>query len=305
MSGTTGTADRLAGVIPVLATAFRPDSAVDFDAVEREVDELVEAGAGWLALGYGSEIHCLADEDAAGLSRHVATAAGGRARLLGNVEAASEPGQTLVSIEKAAGLGATAVMLRPSPAQGGTSRAVGDALAGIASAAAVPIVVQDAPQHTGVDLDVSDLAELAAAPGVAGLKIEPPDAAAKIALVKCRLLPGAAPLVAGRGAVDLIREVAAGAEATMPGAGLALSLVSLFRAAERGDRAGAVRSWARLAPLMLLGERNFATFVQLQKTLLARRGVFADDRISPQLGRYDPGLAAEVDDLAAATGATL
>lgn len=91
----------------------------------------------------------------------------------------------------------------------------------------------------------------------------------------------------------------------MPGAGFVPELQELLRAACAGHRPEAVSWWVRLAPLMLLGKRSFATFVQLQKLLLVHRGVLANDLISPELGAHDAGLEAELSEILGVTGGLL
>lgn len=297
--------ERFFGVIPVLATPFTTEFEVDLPALDRELEHLQGAGVTWVALGFGSEVHLLADDAIAALTRHVALADPQRLRLIGNVEATGDAQATLQRIEAAARLGSAAIILRPTPAQGNDSATVTASLTATAAASPLPLVIQDAPQHTGVTLSAEDLAALAGHERIAGLKIEPPEGPAKIAGVTKLLGPAAPPIIAGHGAVDLMKDLDAGAEATMPGAGFVPELQQLFHDSRAGRREAATRWWTRLAPLMLLGKRSFATFVQLQKLLLVYRDVLPNDLIAPTLGAYDPQLEREVAAILDVTGGLL
>jgi 4-hydroxy-tetrahydrodipicolinate synthase len=294
VTGGSARQKQICGVVPVLAAPLTTDLCVDETMLDREIGWLVDSGARWLAIGFGSEIGSLDPQEARRLERCTA-AARGAARVVGNVGQASTVSSTLRRLDLAVDAGADAVMLHPTDERGRGSGAVAAEIASIAAVSPVPLVVQDAPQHTGVNLTVEDLGVLAGCDGIAALKIEPPDAVAKIRAVSERRTMMSAPILAGRGAVQLHREVRAGAEGTMPGAGLFPEIARVFRFSIEGKWQQAVGEWSRLAPLMLIGERSFKDFVQLQKTILTSRGVFQNDLISEAMGSRDAGMSYEVE----------
>jgi 4-hydroxy-tetrahydrodipicolinate synthase len=142
----------------------------------------------------------------------------------------------------AAGLGATAVMVSPT-----RSVSLTEAV-GAASQAALPIVIQDYPAGSGVALSVEDIAAVSDATQlVAGVKVEAPPTAGKIASIRERLPH--LPTFGGLGGLFLIDELRAGAAGTMTGFALPGRLVEIVGEFATAPEAAEV-AWQRLLPLM-------------------------------------------------------
>jgi 4-hydroxy-tetrahydrodipicolinate synthase len=159
----------------------------------------------------------------------------------------------------AAALGATAVMVSPA-----RSMPLFDAV-GAASRAGLPIVVQDYPAGSGVSVTVEDIVAAAnASDAIAGIKVEAPPTAGKIAAIRERL-PDLA-LFGGLGGLFLIDELRAGATGTMTGFALPERLVEIVRKFPNAP-ADVELAWQRLLPLM-----RFEAFPPL--SLAARKEVW-------------------------------
>jgi 4-hydroxy-tetrahydrodipicolinate synthase len=153
----------------------------------------------------------------------------------------------------------------------------------IAAATSTPIVVQDAPNLSGVTLPPALLARLVQqVPGIRYLKIEALPPAPKIAAV-ARLLAaqssGAATLIGGAGGLYLVDELRYGAGATMPGCAYADLFVQVWDRYVAGDLPGARRALQRALPLLLLAGQSFTSFVGTQKELLRQAGVIRSARL--------------------------
>jgi 4-hydroxy-tetrahydrodipicolinate synthase len=117
-----------------------------------------------------------------------------------------------------------------------------------AAAGGLPIVIQDYPLGSGVELSVDELAAAAQAqPLVAGIKAEAPPTAGTIAMLRSRL-PHLG-LAGGLGGLFLVDELRAGATGVMTGFALPERLVAIV-SSFADDPAGAERTWLALLPLM-------------------------------------------------------
>lgn len=231
----------LAGVFSVLPTPFHEDGALDLAGLEALVRAHADAGvAGLTALGVMGEAAELSEvERSAVLERVVATAAG-----LPVVVGISGPSTDVVTDRAllAARQGARGLMVSPSRTLG-----LGPAL-DAAAAGGLPIVIQDYPLGSGVELSVEDLVAAAQArPLVSGIKAEAPPTAGAIATLRSRL-PRLG-LAGGLGGLFLVDELRAGASGVMTGFALPERLVAIV-SSFADDPEGAERAWLALLPLM-------------------------------------------------------
>src|SRR5699024_9661656 len=107
----------------------------------------------------------------------------------------------------------------------------------VARDAAVDIVFQDAPQHTGVELSPRTLARLIVEiPKVAAVKVEPPRGATeKIGQVRQALGDAPGAIIGGLGGRDLVHELLRGGTGTMPGPALPDLFQQILHGVGHGD----------------------------------------------------------------------
>jgi dihydrodipicolinate synthase/N-acetylneuraminate lyase len=295
-AGTTPEPVPLRGVIPIVVTAFSADGSVDLDQMEKQLEFLIARGVQWVGFGFGSEVNRLSLSSLSATVRHVVRVAGGRVGVIGNAEMTSiERG--LDEARRAKECGADLAMVRPSGLVGVSQESLFEAFAAVASASPIPLVVQDAPQSTGVELSPATLARLAGLPNVAALKVEPLNPARKMSLIREHLGGGRGTLIGGAGGVDYIHELQRGAVATMPGPAYPELFAAIERNHWKGERGQALALLSRALPLMCLGKRDLDTFLFVQKYVLLRRGVFSSTLLGRPHGDLDPRLPAEIDEL--------
>jgi 4-hydroxy-tetrahydrodipicolinate synthase len=286
-----------AGVIPILVTPFTQDGAVSFEDMDRQLEFLIEAGVRWAGFGFGSEVHRLGEAELAAAVERVVTTAGGRLAIFGNAEMRSVTG-AIEQVRRAEAAGAQLAMVRPSALDGVSQGGLFDAFAAVAEKGGIPIIVQDAPQNTGVDLAPATLARLLIeVPGVAAVKIEPASPARKIELIADQLGDAGGTIIGGAGGVDYLHELQRGACGTMPGPAHPELFAAVGRLHGKGDRRQAHELMAQAMPLMALCKRDMDTFLFVQKYVLMRRGVLHDVSLGRPHRDLDPRLAGEVDEL--------
>lgn len=247
----------LGSVIPIVVVPFGSDLAIEWGDFKREVDYLREAGAHSLALGFGSEVNTLSVQEI----RQVAVAIR---------DVASE----LAVVVSAFGVpdsGTSALapdidwwMASPPPGESKTVIGYYRQLAALGR----PIMVQDAPEQSGVELSADRIAAIAReVPEVLALKIEAPPTARKIRSVRehVRNLP----IYGGLHGLWLLEELAAGADGSMPAAGYADLFLRFMRRADE-----TVAAFGPIAWLNRHIGQSFELSLLLQKELLRIRGVF-------------------------------
>jgi 2-keto-3-deoxy-L-arabinonate dehydratase len=287
----------LRSVIPILVTPFADDGSVDLAQLDAQIEFLVEAGISWVGFGFGSESPRLAEEELEqAMARAVASAAG-RLGVVGNAAMTSVAGG-VEAVRRVYRAGAQVAMVRPSSLEGVGEDELFETVAAVAEGGGLPLVVQDAPQNTGVQMSPRFLARLLReVPRVAAVKVEPPGPAPKMSQIVEELSGAPGVIIGGSGGLDYPHELERGAVGTMPGP----AYPEMFRAVESlyaaGERREAFRIFSRVLPLMTICNRGMETFLHVQKHVLVRRGVLRTTYLRRPHRPLDDRLSAEVDEL--------
>ena len=242
-----GDIEALRGVWNIVPTPFLPDGALDTDSIPRLV-EFVRAT--------GVDGH-----DDPGRARR-----GGAARRRGAHHRPATPPSTpprgsipicvgvshastdraIAYAREAEAAGAHSVMLAPPPLARPTDAAIRRHYLAVASAIAIPVVVQDHPASSGVQMSVDFLLAIAAeAPSCRVIKLEEEPTPAKTG----RLVDGSPDVIVlgGLGGQMLLEELRHGSHGTMTGFGFPEILVAVVRRWFAGDREGAAALFDRYA----------------------------------------------------------
>lgn len=291
----------LDGIIPIAVMPFDENDQVDLKGLKSEIDFLVSIGIKWVGFGFGSEVYTLAESELIKALSYSVEAANGKIGIIGNVELNSTKG----AIERVKSIKATGVamaMMRPSGMMASApSNEVADAFREVGLAGGLPIVVQDAPQNTGVNLSPQVLADLLEnATNIDSLKIEPLSPATKISEVIKNLKDKNRSVIGGLGAMELIHEIKRGSKGTMPGPAFPEVFREIQNRMTAGDEASARKLFNRILPLLVLSNRDMSTFLFMQKYLLQRRGVLGRTNLRSPHSVIDPQLNQEIEEMLAA-----
>jgi len=255
----------VSGLFAVLPTPFATDGSLDLASLARLADATLEAGATALtALGFMGEANELDESERDAVARTIRASAVGTPVIVG----VSGESHDLIGRRActAVDLGADGLMISPA-----ADVPLADAVEAAATAG-VPIIVQDYPAASGVELEAGDIAEVARQqPLVVGAKVEAPPTSGKIAEIR-RLAPNLG-VVGGLGGLFLIDELRAGATGVMTGAAVPDRLTGVLRTFP-SDPGSAERDWLALLPLLRL--EAFAPFnLAARKEVWRQRGVIA------------------------------
>jgi len=267
---------RLRGVISVLQVPFAPDGEVDWPGLARIASYAESRGAVGLAFGFASEYFRLTEDER---QQAVAVAVGavdGRVPVAAPCTAESiVPARRM--IRQAKSLGASIGLVNPpSVVKVETGRLL--EYFGELAAEGLPLMIQDAPQWTGVHMPVSLLVELAEIPGVHSLKMEAPPTWVKVRQVR-ELVGDAVALYGGYGGMYLLPELAAGSDGVMPSTAHPQLYAPMLEAFWHGDRSEATRLFQLMLPYLITSGSSLDDHIWLQKELLRRRGLISSSSL--------------------------
>jgi 2-keto-3-deoxy-L-arabinonate dehydratase len=282
--------EALHGCIPILVTPFSDDGSLDLESLEREIDWVLAEGASGVAcVAIASEGYKLTETERDTVIATTVRRVGGRAPV---VASADGPGEepAFDRARRAAALGVDALMVlppcfvKPGP----------DALMAyydrIAEASGVPIMLQDAPQLTGVSMSPVLWARMAeATPGLRYIKAEGTPQGPTISET-LRLCGDRVGVFCGWGGLSLLDALERGAAGNMPAPNFTRFFADVQRLWEVGERERAEHLFDRGVPFVMWSMQSIDHSVTSAKVELHRRGVIASARLR------QPALA--LDDIA-------
>jgi dihydrodipicolinate synthase/N-acetylneuraminate lyase len=269
----------LRGCIPILVTPFTDDGALDLDSLRAEIDWVIGEGASGVAcLAIASEGYKLTEEERDTVVLTTVDRVAGRVPV---VASADGPGEepAIDRARRAVRLGADALMVLPSYFVKPGPDALISYYARVAEEAGIPIMLQDAPQLTGVQMSPALWARMAeAAPGLRYVKAEGMPQGATISETR-RLLGDRLGLFCGWGGLSLLDSLERGAIGNMPAPNFTRYFAEVQRSWERGDHEEAQRQFDEGVPFVLWTMQSIDHSVTAAKEELRRRGVIASARL--------------------------
>src|SRR6478735_2295294 len=295
-----GDIEALRGVWNIVPTPFLPDGALDLASIPTLVDFVRATGVdGLTILGVLGEAARLGDGERTAVVEAAIGAAGAAIPVCVGVSHASTD-RAIAYAREAEAAGAHSVMLAPPPLARPTDAALRRHYLAVAGAISIPVVVQDPPASSGVQMSADFLLALAAeAPSCRVIKLEeeptPPKAG--------RLVSGSADVIVlgGLGGEMLIEELRRGSHGTMTGFGFPEVLVAVIRRWFAGDHAGAAALFDRYATLIRF-ENQALLNLPIRKLVYQRRGAIAHPTVRAPGVPADPGTIDDLDDVLRRTG---
>lgn len=269
----------LKGVFPIVVTPFHDDGAIDYLSLDRLIDHLLAQGAHGLGLfGNASEGYTLQASERVEMLKRIAKRVNGRVPLVVSSGHTGTDAAVALSVE-ARDLGANALMVLPPY----FLKPDGDGLMfyfeAISKAAAIPIMVQDAPLMTQVAMPVALLARMAREiEHVRSVKVEAPPTASKVSALAAAPGGDKLALFGGLNGNFLIEECERGAVGTMPSSDMTWMYVSVMRSLELGNKAEAWRLFSIAMPLIRY-QLQPGLGVSAAKQNLVAEGVLASARV--------------------------
>jgi 4-hydroxy-tetrahydrodipicolinate synthase len=287
----------LSGVYNIMATPFDDQSAIDEDGLRSLTEFQISAGAqGLTLLGIMGEAHKLLDEERLLVTRTVIEQVKGRIPVVVGVSSGGVDSAIWLS-KQAQSLGAAGVMSAP-PANLRNLDAVFEHFRRLSQAIEIPVIVQDEPIFTGVEMPAAFLARLCnELDGCRAIKLEDAPTPPKITQVRSRL-DHEVPIFGGLGGAQFYYELQRGACGTMTGFAFTEILVAIHRHFADGDETGARDIFFRYLPLIAY-EAQPKVSLALRKELLRRRGAIRSAALRHPGVLLDKQAQEELDELLA------
>jgi 4-hydroxy-tetrahydrodipicolinate synthase len=262
--------NNLSGVLSVLCTPFDDNGDIDKESINRLVDHQLAWGVdGIVVFGLAGELYKLTDNDRREVLRTVLNRVGSTVPVVVGTQHTGTEGAIARSRE-AADMGASALMLYPPTFIKPDGEAVIDYFVSVGASVELPIIIQDAPATTGVQLPVELFTKIvSASPNVCLVKVEAPPASAKIRALRSRGFK----VIGGNGVVHLLEDLRAGIQAIMPGCALPGLYRDLWSSHQDGNVEQLWGDFTRVLPLLSFQNSSLDVFVAVQKRLLHQKGV--------------------------------
>jgi 4-hydroxy-tetrahydrodipicolinate synthase len=269
-------ATNIVGVNPIVAMPFTKDGEIDEVSFVRLLEHLTDTGAqGTTLFGIASEFPKLRDQERDRLAQmFVSTLAG--SSLYGAMSVTDH--STEMAVKRAryyASLGVDALMLLPPFFLQPNPQAIQDHIFVVLEAVDIPVMVQYAPGETGLSITPEQLAAVAARYPHAVFKIEcnPPVDYTREFLQKA---PQAS-VLNGYAGLYMLQMLAAGGKGVMPGCSFTEVYVRIYQHWQRGETAQAEALHQALLPYIQRWMTHCEYIIQVEKTILMKRGIIATD----------------------------
>jgi 4-hydroxy-tetrahydrodipicolinate synthase len=243
----------LEGVYPILATPFTDSGEVDEASLRELVRFQLYAGVDGIALfGMASEMYTLLEEERAQIAEIVVDEVKGRVPLVFGSGHTGVEGAVQLS-KRAQQWGADALMVLPPYMAKPDGKRLYDYFAAIAKSVDIPIMLQDAPIASGVNMSAAQMAKLAKDfDNISYVKVEAPPTTTKITEV-LEQSEGRLTVFGGMNGMYLYEEFARGAVGTMPACEFPEVCVTIWQAFKNGDLNTARETFYRYLPFIRIG----------------------------------------------------
>lgn len=286
--------DRYHGVFPILATPFDHEENVDYESLRRLVRFELDAGVHGLGLfGMASEGYALVESERRMILETVKEETQGKLPLIISTGHTSKMGAVQLSWQAEKDGAAALMVMAPTMAKPDAMRLY-EYYAAVAAAVDIPVMIQDAPMASGVNLPTATIARLVKEfENVQYIKIEAPPTIMKIEDV-LDATNGEITVFGGMNGMYMFEEFMCGSVGTMPACEFPQIAVAIYDAYQKGDIRGARDIFVRHLPLFRMGTLpGYA--MAIHKEILRRLGVTATAGVRNPNSPLDQRLRAQVD----------
>jgi len=292
------------GVYIIAATPFADNGALDLESTDRMTDYYLRVGCdGMTILGVMGEAPKLSPEESAQFAERVLRRVAGRIPVIVGVSA---PGMTVMKslTDKVMQMGAAGVMVAPNAGLK-TDEAIEAYYAAVVRSlgASVPIVLQDYPALTGVNMSIGCVNRLLKAhESIKVLKHEDIPGHRKLTKVRAAEASGErkrrVSILVGNTALYLPQELRRGADGANTGFAYPEMLVEVCRKFFAGDAEGAEDLYDLYLPVVR-HEHQPGIGLAIRKEILRRRGVISSAHVRAPGAMMDADDHKELDGLVA------
>lgn len=265
----------LKGIVPIIATPFWEDEQVDYDSLRSELQYMKKAGCtGATLFGIAGEYYKLTDAEQERLMEVVTEECA--ALALPSVVSCT-PHATHSAVARAKRIeaaGADCMMLLPPFFLKPSGEELLDHIRAVTRAVRIPVMLQYAPEQTGVAIAPAQLCQLARElPNLQYFKIECKPAGPYITSLLADEAMAGRGIFCGNAGYQMLETFDRGAVGAMPGSSMSELYIQVYDAWQTGDHQRATALHNRLLPILNHIRQNVEMIIYYEKKILARRGI--------------------------------
>lgn len=261
------------GVCPVINIPFFENGDIDFNGIESVIDFTLEQGCTSICVfAFNSEPHKMTTDEKKTVISFFLEKVNKRAETLVGLIENSIRGVIELGITAKQG-GADGVILYPPALSTPNGKSLLNYFKTIADAVDIPVMIQDNPRSTGVNMSIEFLVEaFNAIDQFNYLKVECPIPTRKMKdLVK--LTDGKLKCYSGNGGIFAVDAFLSGAWGIMPGVTIAGEFVKLYNFLEDKKNDGAREIFEKILPFVWYEDQSLEFYISCEKIILNRLGI--------------------------------
>lgn len=272
--------DALAGIVPIVAATFTPSGELDEDSFQALVRYLIKTEVSGLTLfGLATEFYKLADAEKARMQTLLLTETTASENTWGLISITDHSWELAVNRAKAAEAeGADGLMLLPPFFLSPGEEAIFEHIRRVISSVTIPVIIQYAPNQTGVRLSPEFFLRLRETlPNADYIKVEsqPPGRyVSQLVAASGSKAMGALIGYAGVQMPDVLRRGAVGIQ---PGCSFVEIYLEIYRRFRANDLEGMDTLHQQILPYISNWMQGIEMIIRAEKTILQRRGLIASD----------------------------
>ncbi len=285
------TVRKLSGVIPILATPFNDDESLDLASWQRMIEFMVGLNVnGITILGVLGESNRLNDHEREALIKSAVAVASKRIPVIVGTSHTGSAAAAYLS-QMAEDLGADAVMVAPAKEPVANDERVVEYYRRVANATKLPIVLQDHPASTEVQMSVPLILRIVKdVTSVVCIKAEAVPTPPKVRALREGLSRPVA-ILSGLGALYAPFDLEAGSDGFNTGFAFPEVLMALVSAARAKDFDRVHTLFERFASLIVFEQQPG---LAVRKEILRLRGLIAGNRVRHPGATIAPAIAADL-----------
>ena len=286
----------LKGVCPILATAFNDDGSVDYEGTVNIARFMLDAGVHGIAMfGNASEAYTLLDHEKQKISDAVQNEVNGEVPLIYGAGHTGLNG-AVVSAQLAQKNGADALMIMPPYMVKPNPPKIHEYYSVIAKSVEIPIMIQDAPIASGVNIPLEILVRLVREnETIQYIKAEAPPTILKIQSI-LKELGDDVIVFGGLNGMYFYEELCYGAQGCMPAGEFPDAFINIYNAFTSGDKVLAKQRFAQYLPFIRFGTLAGGYAMSIHKEILKRGGIISSSYVRNPNNEADDKLIAQVMD---------
>lgn len=267
--------NKLEGVYPVLSMPFNKDREVDYDSLRNLINFLIGKGVdGLVIFGLNSEFYKLSDEEINKITGVFVDENKGRVKLMAGV---GKPG-TETTIKQARFCqdhGMDALIIFPPYCVPISPGKLFNHYVDVSSSVDIPIVIQDSPKYSGVNMDLDFFLKLSEeCSNIKYAKIENQLSGPKISEI-IESSKRNISVFAGKGGTHYIEHLQRGVCGIMPGCSMIELFIDIFTKFKNGELTEADKIFEEMATFLYLEDQEIEYYIASEKEMLAHRGIIS------------------------------